>query len=115
MSNTIVPQSENLKGKPLNNKLLIHIQNSPLVQAAITEAVHRFYYERALSTKERDQQDLIDSDAANVLSTLWNLMPNWRYFIKNWMLKYRESNTTSVNIDNRPVKSAALNVTIEIK
>lgn len=100
----------------MDNKLLTEIQNSPLVQAAITEAVHRFYHDRVLSKKNEDKQDLIDCDVSNILSTLWNLQPNWRYVIKNRLERfmYVTPNTNAVDINSRLLKQTGLTVTIKI-
>lgn len=85
-----------------NNILLEHVQNSELVQGAITESVHRFYYDRILSDREKDKLDLIETNASEILSTLWNLNPNWRYIIEKTARRYKSENTKSVCVFNKP-------------
>jgi hypothetical protein len=79
------------------NKLEEHIANSPLVRAAIVEAVHRFYYDRVLSDKKEDIKDLEDTNAAAVLSKLWNLYPDWRHTLYEVPKRYKSAEVSSVN------------------
>jgi hypothetical protein len=97
------------------NALIEHIQQSPLVQAAITEAAHRFYYDRILSDKEKDKQDLIETQASDVLSTLWNLQPNWRYIIEKAARRYNAENTTAVCLGGKPKKIVGVKIEIELR
>lgn len=101
----------------MNNLLIEHIQRSELVQAAITEAVHRFYHDRILSDDLNDHKDLEETDASNILSNLWNLMPNWRYVIQKRLRRYslKISNTSSVSIDGKPKQVKPFTIQIEIK
>ncbi len=96
------------------NALIEHIQKSQLVQAAITEAVHRFYYDRILSDKEKDKHDLIETQASDVLSTLWNLQPNWRYIIEKAAKRYNSENTNTVTVFGKPKNIVGVKVEIEL-
>ena len=99
------------------NKLIESIQNSPLVQAAITEAVHRFYMDNVMLEREGRNSVITDTDCANVLSTLWNLQPNWRYIIQKAGKRYTPDapNTDSVSIYGKPKQPTTLTLNIEIK
>lgn len=103
----------------VSTKLIEHIQNSELVQAAITEAVHRFYMDRVCSKKEQDLIDLKETNASNILSTLWNLKPNWRYIIQKTGKRYNHGNlgpnTNAVAVDGKPKEIITLKFEIEIK
>lgn len=90
------------------NALVEQVQKSPLVQAAITEEVHRFYYDRILSDKEKDKIELIETQASDVLSTLWNLQPNWRYILEKAARKYNAEKNNSVSVFGKPKNVVAL-------
>lgn len=79
------------------NKLEEHIANSPLVKAAIVEAVHRFYYDRILSDKREDVKALAETNAADVLHKLWNLHPDWRHTLHEIPKRYRSEVTAAVS------------------
>jgi ethanolamine ammonia-lyase small subunit len=98
------------------NKLIEHIKNSELVQAAITEAVHRFYMDRITSTHKQDVLDLKETECSDVLSTLWNLTPNWRYTIQKAGARYRTGapNINNVSIFGKPKKIVGVNLEIKI-
>lgn len=97
------------------NALIEHIKNSQTVQAAITEAVHRFYYDRILSDKERDTKELEETNASDILSTLWNLQPNWRYTLQRTAKRYNgDENTTAVSIFGKPKNIIGVKFEIEI-
>lgn len=96
------------------NLLIEHIKNSPTVKAAITEAVHRFYYDRICSDKKQDKIDLEQTCASDVLSTLWNLQPNWRYILEKTAKRYSAENTKSVSIFGKPKKIKGIKIEIEI-
>lgn len=99
------------------NKLQEHITNSILVKAAITEAVHRYYYDRVLSTKAQDQQDLIETNAANILDTLWNLLPDWRYYLHELPKRYInvERPVIDVPLHNKPKEITGIEIIICLK
>lgn len=99
----------------MNNALIEHIKNSPLVQAAITEAVHRFYYDRILSTKQKDKQELQETQASDVLSTLWCLQPDWRYIIEQSVKRYDVAGKANdVLLINKPQKIVPIKFEIEL-
>lgn len=100
----------------MNRDLLFeHIASSPLVRAAITEAVHRFYYNRVLSDKEKDKKELEQTGAADVLSNLWNTQPNWRHVIEKSGQKFAGSeNVNSVSVYGKPKKLLTMTVTFHI-
>lgn len=98
----------------MNNSLIKHIQSSPLVNAAITEAVHRFYHDRILSDKESDRLALEETCASDILTLLWNLQPNWRYIIAESAKRYNPYNTNSVPIDGKPKDGVILSIQINI-
>ena len=100
----------------MNDKLIEHIKNSELVQAAITEAVNRFYFDRVTSNNKEDQADLIETECSDRLATLWNLKPNWRYIIQTAAKKINAGrpNTNSVAIFGRPKKIVGVKLEIEI-
>lgn len=99
----------------MNESLTEHIRNSPLVQAAITEAVHRFYYDRILSNQKKDKQDLQETQASDILSTLWNLQPNWRYILQKTAKRYKATDKQSLPICSRPKKRVPLKIEIELR
>lgn len=101
----------------MSDKLIEHIQKSPLVQAAITEAVHRFFNDRICSKNPQDLIDLDETQCKDILSTLWNLNPNWRYVIQKTGKRYLENapNTNSVSIFGKPKKIVTLNFKIKRK
>lgn len=84
------------------NKPQEHIANSPLVRAAIVEAVHRFYYDRILSDKLSDKQDLEETQAGDILGKLWNLHPSWRQQLLTIPTRYKGAETNSIPADGRP-------------
>lgn len=103
----------------MNTILEDHIKNSPLVQAAITEAVHRYYHDRVLDdTKKRwnkDQKDAFEL-SAHLLSNLWNLNPGWRFTLLNAPKRYQaDVNTNSVSIYGKPKEIKELMLQIQIK
>ena len=98
------------------NKLHEHINNSPLVKAAIIEAVHRFYYDRILSDRKIDQKDLSEYDVANILDTLWNILPDWRHILHTLPGRYASDGpTTSIPIYCKPKQITPLEIIIIIK
>ena len=98
------------------NKLHEHIANSTLVKAAVIEAVHRFYYDRVLSDRQQDQQDLIDTQAADILATLWNLLPDWRYRLHSIPERYVNAGPiAALPIHGKPRNIVSLEITILIK
>jgi hypothetical protein len=100
----------------MQNDLIKYIHSSPLVHAAITEAVHRFYYDRILSDKEHIQRQLIDCNVSETLSTLWNLYPDWRHTLANSAKRYMDAGkVTSLPVISRPKKMVKLNFNIEIE
>lgn len=103
-----------LKAMTENNALIEYVKSSPLVQAAITEAVHRFYHDRVSSDKEKDKKDLQETEASDVLSTLWNLQPNWRHILEKTAKRYHAANTTAVSIFGKPKKIVPLKIEIEL-
>ncbi len=84
------------------DKLQEHIQNSPLVKAAVIEAVHRFYYDRVLSDTLAHKQELEETQAGDILSKLWNLHPSWRQQLLTIPQRYKGADTNSIPIDGRP-------------
>ena len=84
------------------NKLEKHIQESPLVRAAIVEAVHRFYYDRILSTKKQDQDDIKECEVDEILDKLWNLHPDWRHTLLTIPKRYEGNPTNAVSIHGKP-------------
>lgn len=97
------------------NELQQYITDSPLVQAAVTEAIHRFYYDRVLSSKLADQQILRDLNVANILDTAWNSLPNWRHILQTIPQRYHgESNTNAVSIHGKPKKVTPIEIIIRI-
>lgn len=98
------------------NKLQQHIADSPLVKAAVIEAIHRFYYDRILSQKIADQRDLIECDTANVLDTAWNLLPDWRHILFISTYKYDDSGSiNSVPLHCKPKEITSIEVIITLK
>lgn len=85
-----------------NTSLKDYVNSSPLVQAAITEAVHRFYYDRVLSDKDQDKKDLQETNASGILSMLWNLQPNWRMIIEKAGKRYNASDVKAVALNRTP-------------
>lgn len=98
-----------------SNALIEHIKQSPTVQAAITEAVHRFYYDRICSDKKQDKVDLEETGASDVLSTLWNLQPNWRYILEKTANRYSAENTQAVSIFGKPKNIKGVKLEIELQ
>ncbi len=103
------------QGGEENNTLLEYIRQSPTVQAAITEAVHRFYYDRICSDKKQDKIDLEETCASDVLSTLWNLQPNWRYILEKTAKRYSAADTQAVSIFGKPKNIKGVKLEIEIQ
>jgi hypothetical protein len=99
----------------MNTTLVDFVKSSPSVQAAITEAVHRFYFDRIGSSKQQDKIDLEETNASDILSTLWNLQPNWRYILKKTGKRYFEPDTQSVAICGKPKNIIGLKIEIEYK
>lgn len=97
-----------------DNTLLEFIKQSETVQAAITEAVHRFYHDRISSPKKQDRIDLDETYASDILATLWNLQPNWRYILEKTAKKYKSEDIRSVSIFGKPKKIRGIKVEIEI-
>jgi hypothetical protein len=106
--------NQNKKEGEESNKLLDFIKESPTVQAAIVEAVHRFYYDRVNSHTKQDAKDLEETYASDVLSTLWNLHPNWRYVLQKTANRYNSENTKAVSILGKPKNIKGIKVEIEI-
>jgi hypothetical protein len=99
----------------MTNALVEHVSRSPLVQAAITEAVHRFYHDRILSTRQKDKQELVETQASNVLSTLWCLQPDWRRVIEQSVKRYHVGDKANdVYLINKPKSIVPLTVTITL-
>lgn len=96
------------------NVIIDYIEQSELVQAAITESVHRFYYDRCLSEKHNIKDELFNSNASDLLSNLWNLQPNWRYILKKSADRYYHINTQSVSIYGKPKNKINLLLSINI-
>lgn len=82
--------------------LMEEVVASPLVRAAIVEAVHRFYYDRVLSNRNRDQEELMQSSAPEILDVLWNLYPNWREVLLTLPQRYKGADTKAVSIFGKP-------------
>jgi|688.fasta_scaffold895567_3 hypothetical protein len=97
-----------------NTSLIDHIKASPLVQAAITEAVHRFYYDKILSSNPQDRKDLQETQASDVLSTLWNLQPDWRHVIEKQSKRYSSSKVNAVMVFGKPQNIVKLKFEIEL-
>lgn len=98
------------------NELTRHISESPLVRAAITEAIHRFYHDRVLSPHPKDRQLLTDLRVSDILSTAWNLTPNWRYLLKTIPRRYEASvDTIDIPIINKPEHIVPLQITFTIQ
>lgn len=98
------------------NKLQQHIATSPLVKAAVIEAVHRFYHDRILSNKIIDQRDLTECNVANILDTVWNLLPDWRHVLLTSPQRYDDSGEiTSVPTYCKPKEITPIEVTITLK
>lgn len=86
------------------SKLVDHVLSSELVHAAITEAVHRYYYDNVIDkSKDRDKENL--QLASDLLSKLWNLYPNWRHILKEKSERYfGDNDTNAVTIWGKPAK-----------
>lgn len=99
------------------NKLQEHISNSTLVKAAVIEAIHRFYHDRVLSPRKEDQQDLQDTDALDILQTVWNTLPDWRYYLHSISKRYADAGApiTALPIYSKPKNQIPLEITIVIK
>lgn len=97
-----------------NNTLIEHIKQSTTVQAAIIEAVHRFYYDRICSDKKQDKIDLEETCASDVLSTLWCLQPNWRYVLEKAAKRYDAADTNKVMLFSKPKNIKGVKVEIEL-
>ncbi len=98
-----------------NNALTEYIQKSHLVQAAITEAVHRFHYDRMFSKKPQDRLDVEQTQSGDILTTLWLLQPNWRYVLQCEAKKYSAYNTSSVLVSDKPRNRKGIKVEINIE
>lgn len=100
-----------------NTTLNDYIQSSPLVQAAITEAVHRFYHDRICSNSDKDLKDLEETQASDILNTLWNLQPNWRFVLAKAAKRYGvdSPDTNAVAVCGKPKEIINLKIEIEIK
>ena len=87
----------------MTEELKNYIENSPIVKAAITEAVHRYYYDRILSTKPEDIKALKDNNVSYEYSVLWNETPNFRYILVQAASRYKNPpNTDVVSVFGKP-------------
>ena len=92
-----------------------YIKSSPLVQAAITEAVHRFYFERIGKENEKAKRELLETQASDIWSTLWNLQPDWRIVLEKYAKRYTGEAVKWLPICSKPKNIIPLKIEIEIK
>lgn len=87
------------------------IKSSPLVQAAVVEAIHRYYYDHVLDNKwDPEEREYV----SNLLSNQWCLLPDWRRILHEKTTRYYKSDIiTSLPVWSRPPK--ILNLSIEVK
>lgn len=95
------------------NELTNYIENSPLVQAAITEAVHRFYYDRVGSGNLKDAQVLEQTQASDILSTRINANPDWRLTLHKTALRYNAAPVKALCIYGKPKNLISLNIKVD--
>lgn len=90
-------RNNKISTKEINPMISDVIDNSPLVLAAITEAVHRYYYDNI--TKDREKA----LSVGNLLTSLWCQNPNWRHVIAKYGKRYNPADTNAISIDSKPL------------
>lgn len=83
----------------MTTELQQYVNDSPTVRAAVTEAVHRYYYDRVLDPRERKNL----GEVGHVLGNLWNLQPDWRHVLKTSFERYEDAGpVVDVPLINKP-------------
>lgn len=74
----------------LNDKITEYILNSELVQCAIIEAVHRFYFDECFTKGDgaRPKNDELTKEVNILLQNLHCQRPDWRYRLKKIPERY---------------------------
>lgn len=83
------------------------IEGAPLVWAAITEAVHRYYWDNVLDKRRNVEAVKFASD---LLTNLWCLHPNWRLTLRQKADSYKEAETTNLEVSGNPSKTITVSL-----
>lgn len=95
---------------------LIHfLQKDELLQCALTEAIHRFYYSSGFDTYT--QRPAIDSRRISHLhTTMMCLHPDWRYRIKKHMARYADGDKVNyLPLINKPPETTTITMDFALK
>jgi hypothetical protein len=94
-----------------------HIAKSELVQIAILEAVHRYYFDECFVDGRFDGSEE-SQRVSQILTNLWCLIPDWRLRLFNATKRYSiptlpNSNTKLLGVFNKPKKIFDTNIDIK--
>jgi hypothetical protein len=86
---------------PTLDDLLKHIEQDEIVKAAITESIHRFYYDKCFSLYTERPFDTPDVKAISKLHNIFScLHAGWRHKIKKRFERYDgREDTIALNIN----------------
>lgn len=65
-----------------------YIENSEIVQLAILEATHRYFYDKCFDKNNRLKEDDETNKISAIYKELWCKYPDWRAKIKKRMDRY---------------------------
>lgn len=103
-------------GEGLLEAFIKHLQEYPLLQAAYTEAVHRFYFDTCFSPYSDRPYDTEECKLiSNLLQTLSCQNAGWRHTLSKGIERYKGGEvTTALFIESKPKEIINLEITHKI-